>query len=99
MDVKTLQSIIQAFKDLPNSEKFDLTKGDNLYNFLKEQLLKNDFDFDETELRSVFDSVKGLIDGPLQPMIDEVVSGSNISRLIYMHTPETIYTLLKNYKK
>lgn len=99
VDSTTLNNIKDAFTELSNNDKLKLKDGDNLYLFLKEQLDKSSYPYNDEELHNACTGLKNLISVPLSTLIDEVVSGSNITRLLYMHTPEVVYTLLKNYPR
>lgn len=97
-DSYTLNTIYEAFNELSMTEKLALRNEENLYMFLKEQFDKTGFSYDDEQLHSTCNGLKNLISYPFSTFLEELYSTTNINRTLYMHAPESVYTLLKNYK-
>ena len=97
-DSYTLNSIYDAFNELSTTEKLALRNEENLYIFLKEQFDKTGYSYDDEELHNACNGLKNLISYPFSTFLEELYSTTNVNRTLYMHAPETVYTLLKNFK-
>lgn len=74
-----------------------LAAKDGLYEFLLPFLEKDGIAFDSEELRENCNTISNFIKHPALPLLLQIPLYKNdFVRCIYMHSPETIYVLLKN---
>lgn len=100
----TIDKIIAKLKTLGALDFFALLSDDGLYNFLKPILIEDGIPFVDEELKTNLGKLNTLIQAKtsiLMPFIstspmgiDEAAKNS-LLRIIYMHSPETVYALLK----
>ena len=83
----------------PMAKMLIINTKDGLYNFLSPYVIEDEYDFDDAKLQAMCERLYYFISGPGSTLLSELlISANNGKRMIYLHTMEVNYVLLKNYE-
>lgn len=95
----TKDKIQQGFSNLSLLEKMYLLMEDGIYNFLKPYIAADGVEYDDALLKATCNRLLSFIKYPGASVLSEALAySSNLQRMIYFHTLEVNYVLLKNYE-
>ena len=95
----TKAKIQEGFNNLTMLEKLYLMMEDGIYNFLKPYIEADGVEYDDAVLRATCNRLLEFIKYPGSSILSEAMAyTANLQRMLYFHTLEVNYVLLKNYE-